>query len=309
MPDQIENLKTPTGTRDGRSLVTYVRKGGAAETGLLEWTAAAPDAFRAHLAKVEERLPTGDGRPEEARTLKIGGLFSSSQEGRSTTTTALVYQCAPRQPPVDLREVMLRLPKPSSDDRRALSLVIATQVRSLHVHFQLQHVALRTESFVFLARGGGVGGGGSAEGLDLKKPYILDWARLPSPDMYRHPAFEPRGPPQWFYQVWSLLMILSEIADWRPLDKVVVSSPDKKDGGEEEGEEDKELLLLLKKRVMERRRLVRSPAWKGAATAQIFDFGFAFIDFDRNILEQYSPWRIKAFYDKLCRLLAASAPQ
>jgi hypothetical protein len=132
----------------------WLRKDGQTVMGLLEWTTAAPN-IGAYLVVVEERVPTDGNRPEEIHTLKVDGFFS---EG-------------PR-PPTDLRDVLLKVPKPSGDDRRALSRIIATQVRSLYVHFQLYHMALRTDSFVFF---------GDAEKPDLTKPYVLDWTRPSSP--------------------------------------------------------------------------------------------------------------------------------
>ena len=111
--------------------------------------------------------------------------------------------------PMDLRDVLQKVGKPSGDDRRVLSRIIATQVRSLHVHLQLHHTALRTESFVFF---------GDAEKPDLTKPYVLDWARPSSPDMYQHPEYQA-DKPLWFYQVWSLMMVLSEMAARRSISR------------------------------------------------------------------------------------------
>lgn len=133
---------------------TWVRKSRQA-TGLLEWTTVKPEAFVAYLKAVTERISTYENRPEEARTLKIDGLF------RGGPRTALVYQCS--QQPTNLCDVLLNVDKPSGDDRRALSRIITAQVRSLHVYFQLYHTALQTESFVFF---------GNTEKPDLTKPYI-----------------------------------------------------------------------------------------------------------------------------------------
>ena len=248
----------------------WLQKGGVtAAVGLLEWTSAPPDALLTHLRDVEERVPTSGNRPEEAHTLRILGVFSDGPR------TAIIYKAS--SPPTDLRDILLTLPKPTGDDRRALSRIVATQVRSLLVHFQLPHPGLRAESFVFA---------GAAP--DLTRPYVLDWARPATPDMYRHPEFQP-GRARWYYEAWALMMVLTEIAEWCPLD-----------GGFQDEEE------LRKKRV-ERVRLVVRPEWKGAATAEIFRFGFGFLDQDVQILEKMSSWDAKRFYGRLCDLLAPAA--
>ncbi|RMZ78691.1 hypothetical protein DV738_g3808, partial [Chaetothyriales sp. CBS 135597] len=270
MLDQIEKVKSHPEGPDGRSMGKWLRKDGRTDVGLLEWTSAAPKAFLAHLADVEERIPTDGYRMEEVHTLKLNGFFTEGPRA------ALIYHCS--RPPTNLRQILLGVKKPSGDDRRTLSSIIATQVRSLHVHFRLQHTALRTESFVFF---------GSAEKPDLTKPYLLDWARPSSPDMYQHPEFQGERP-AWFYQIWSLMMVLSEIAEWRPLDGAVRDTAE------------------LLRRGLERKQLVTNPNWKGAPTANVFKLGFGFLEKDRQTLEQYSHWQVKRFYDKLCESLAPS---
>ena len=165
---------------------------------LVEWYASAPRDF----AEAAENIQTDDdiNRPEELRTLKIEGVFNEGSH------VALVYQC--QQHPVNLREVLLKIPKPSGDERRRLANIVATQIRSLHAHFRFQHAALRTESFVFFS---------SPSQPNLTKPYILDWGRPSPPSIYQHPDYKA-AQPLWFYDVWSLLIVLSEIAEWKPID-------------------------------------------------------------------------------------------
>jgi hypothetical protein len=253
----------------GRSMGKWFQKVGGAAVGLLEWTTSPTEALLPLLHNIEDRVPTRGNREEEAQTLKILGVFSEGDR------TAIIYN-APFQPP-DLRDVLLNVPKPSGEDRRKLSLIVATQVRSLHVHFQLPHPGLRTESFVF---------GGPAASPDLARPYVLDWARPAPPDMYRHPEYRPESF-RWFYPAWALMMVLSEIAEWRPLDQVAFKDEDD-----------------LRKRQMERVRLVARPEWKGARTAEIFKFAFGMLDQDVQALERSTRWDGKRFYDKLCVMLA-----
>lgn len=235
-------------------------------SGLIEWTTAMPETLEPCLAAVEERLPTDENRPEEARTLVFNHFFSCGPR------IALVYKCV--EQPIDLREAITRIPKPSPEYRRALGRTIATQVRSLYVHFQINHPALRTESFVFFVN----------SDPNLTTPYILDWTRQASPEMYQHPEYQA-GKPLWSDHVWSLMMVLSEIADWKPLGKEILDHAE------------------LQSRKLERKRLVTNPSWKDAMTAEFFQFGFEFLEKDRSTLEEYSRWKVKRFYDRLCKLL------
>ncbi|KAI0468059.1 hypothetical protein F4859DRAFT_223377 [Xylaria cf. heliscus] len=312
MLEYIENIKQQPEGPNGRSSGKRLQKGGGCTTGILEWTTEPASAFRRHLEVVVERLPTpasaasSGGRAEEARTLRIAGLF------RQGARTGIFYECGPT-PPVDLREVLLTIRRPPEGVIRGLARVVATQVRSLAVHFQIDHTALRTESFVFLGAKGRV---------DYARPYVLDLARPSVPDMYRHPEYRSSGRRSgsssgssssssssstgsssgssgsasgesvWFYQVWALMMVLSEIAEWRPLDQV--------------GTNEEEVELLRRK--LDRKRLVTSAKWKSALPAQVFKYGFGVLEADRETLETYSRWQIKQFYDELCELLLSSPP-
>ncbi|KND86524.1 hypothetical protein TOPH_08826 [Tolypocladium ophioglossoides CBS 100239] len=256
--------------RSGRSMGLWTQKDGDTTTGLLEWTTPVPKDFSVYISQVAERIPTDDdvNRPEEARTLKIDSIFSGSP-------AALVYQCP--QQPMDLHEILRSIEKPSGKDRRALGGIIATQVRSIHVHFQLQHTALRTESFVFF---------GNGNKPDLMKPYVLDWTR-PSSPVHQHPEYRADRL-LWYYDVWSLMIVLSEIAEWKPLSRAFRNEDE---------------LLKMK---LQRKQMVTNPDWKGPETAALFQKGFGFLDKDRHTLEQLGRWEIKRFFDELCSLLAAA---
>ncbi|KAF5621937.1 hypothetical protein F52700_10811 [Fusarium sp. NRRL 52700] len=263
MPDLVGNvLSNPEGPRQ---LATW-SMGENTVTRLIERTTTMPETLKPCLAAVAERLPTDENRPEEARTLAFDAFFNSVFE------SVLVYKCI--ETPTDLRDVITRIPKPSSQHRRALGRTIATQVRSLYVHFRIDHPALRTESFVFFVN----------SDPNLNTPYILDWVRQESPEMYQHPEYQA-GKPLWSDHVWSLMMVLSEIAEWKPLEKEIQSHAE------------------LRSRKLERKRLVTSPDWKDAMTAEVFQYGFGFLEKDRNTLEEYSHWKVKRFYDGLCKRL------
>ena len=138
-------------TQNNRSKVNVV----------LKWGLSASADLGARVAKALENIPTDEdvNRPEEIRTLKFEGLFTVQEQSLS----ALVYECP--QKPLNLRDVLLTIAKPSGDDRGKLASIIRTQIRLLNVHFRLQHAGLQTESFIFF---------GDAKKPDLTNPYLLD---------------------------------------------------------------------------------------------------------------------------------------
>jgi hypothetical protein len=109
---------------------------------------------------------------------------------------------------VNLRDALLYIKKPSGDDRRALASIVATQIRSLYYDCRLRHRVLRTESFVFF---------GGPDNLDPTNPYVLSWRCPSSPSIYQHPEFKI-SQPVWFYDFWSLMIVLSEIAERQPVE-------------------------------------------------------------------------------------------
>lgn len=110
--------------------------------------------------------------------------------------------------------MLLTIAKPSGGDRGKFASINATQVRSVNVHLRLRHAGLRTESFIFF---------GDAKKPDFTNPYLQDWGRPSSPSIYQHPEYQV-GEIHWFYDVLSLMMILSEIAEWKPVDRTFLDA-------------------------------------------------------------------------------------
>ncbi len=285
MLNLIDARGSSPNSRGGRSFVSWTWGDGRVVSGLLEWTAADTMSASQSLSLVSERVPNNWSWDEEARTLKVGGVFNGglmNWDGgllnnsllNSGPGTAIFYECPHK--PMDLREMMLSFKKPSMEERRALARTVVLQVRSLHVHYHLVHTALRTESFVFF---------GHAGRLVTNRPFIIDWARESTADMYQHPQYQSNETP-WFYQAWSLLMIVSEIAEWQPL------------GNDWRSESE---LPVLKR---QRREMVVDPDWGDRATAKLFAYGFGVLEGDRNTLLQATHWDIKCFYDVLCAHLS-----
>lgn len=271
----------------GRCPATHKREDGTTTPLVLEWVSSIPPGLVISLIQLRDELPTNQSRhrrAEEVRTLRFAGL-----KGGKDNRVALAYELP--YVPATLRDVLINVPKPSPGDRCVLARLVATQVRSLHVHFRNKHMGLRTESFVFLrdascANGAKKQNGAGIKELDLRNPYLLDWGRETCPSVYQHPDFQAAGK-LWYYDVWSLMIVLSEIADWKPLDVGKVSS-------ERE----------LREKKLEVRRKVTSIEWKGEATAKIFRYGFELLEL-RGI-ERMSWGGIKRFFDRLCELLEAS---
>jgi hypothetical protein len=247
------------------------RNDGSKVNVVLEWRVSASADLGARVAKALENIPTDEdvNRPEEIRTLKFEGLFTVQEQSLS----ALVYECP--QKPLNLRDVLLTIAKPSGDDRGKLAGIIATQIRSLNVHFRLRHAGLRTESFIFF---------GDAKKPDLANPYLLDWGRPSSPSIYEHPEYQA-GQSLWFHDVWSLMIVLSEIAEWKPVDGTFQDAHE------------------LSRKKLQRKKEAMDASWKGDRTARVMQYGFKFLEKDRSTLESLSRKEVKRFFDTLCSLI------
>lgn len=287
--DGTDGRSTRTST-SRRTCRWFAAVGEKSFLGLLEWVVAEPTL--AQLQTVEERMISQQGggttswREEEAHTLPTHLITNEND------AWVVIYKCpaSQQQQPINLCEMMRTMAKPLADERRTLAHTVATQVRSLHVHFNILHPALRTESFVFMTPTLPHGGSASP---DTTNPYILDWGSyaattssaspptLTVDSMFEHPMYsalpasERAAAPPWFNQAWAMLMILSEIADWRPM--------------------------------LQRVRLVTNASWKNGTTSAIMCFGFQTLGKPPKELQGASHWEIKHFYDHICDMLAPVA--
>ncbi|KAL8388320.1 hypothetical protein RB595_009313 [Gaeumannomyces hyphopodioides] len=181
-------------------------------TGLWEPTTASQKDVQPVIDKVKKQLarPGGLSRPEEVQTLGIDGwVMLGSQMG-------LLYTFSDQYEPVSLAHEMAATPRPSRKDRVDLAGKIANTVRSLHVHHQINHPALRCGSFVYLRH--------KVTGK-YNGPYLLDWSQCPTgPNLYQHPGYDDgtgktRPAALWVDQAYALIMVLSEIVAWRPMNE------------------------------------------------------------------------------------------
>lgn len=265
------HLYLPPNCQDGRLLSmrapSYGQQNGPV---LFEWSTTVQNFFPAYITAVRERVPTDDGvsRVEEARTLKIEECVHDHRG------TAVIYNCIAT--PTSLREILRCMSKPAYMCRQTIAYYIATQVRSLYVHFDIVHMALRSDSFVYYVN----------LNPDYSHPYVIDWARTPSP-MHQHPNYQ-QGQSLWFYDAWSLLMVLSEIAEWRAIENDAISF---------------QPINWYEKKIM-RMQMVVDPNWKCEATARVFQYGFSFLQQDHHVLANMNKWQVKGFYDQICKYLS-----
>ena len=161
----------------GRSMSISQRSDVSKVNVLLKWKMSVPADLGLRVAKALVDIPTDEdvNRPEEIRTLKSEGRLKVDEHSLS----ALIYECA--QKFLNFRDVLLTIEKPSSENRRILGGIIATQIRFFSVHFGLQHTGLRTESFIFFS---------DLNIPCLTNPYVLDWGRPSSPGIYEHPEYQ-----------------------------------------------------------------------------------------------------------------------
>lgn len=182
-------------------------------TGLWEPTTASQEDVQPVIDKVKKQLARPGARlsrPEEVQTLGIDGwVMLGAQMG-------LLYTFSDQYEPVSLAHEMATTPRPSRKDRVDLAGKIANTVRSLHVHHQINHPALRCGSFVYLRH--------KVTGK-YNGPYLLDWSQRPAgPNLYQHPGYDDgtgkkKPAALWVDQAYALVMVLSEIVAWRPMNE------------------------------------------------------------------------------------------
>ncbi|EHA58232.1 hypothetical protein MCOR27_009831 [Pyricularia oryzae] len=293
----LENAQWSPPGPDGRMMVGWLDVATSqTRCALFEPTSASPAEVEPIIGKAQQRLPCLGGlcRSEEAQTFRLAGISRLGSE------IGLLYNCT--QQPVTLRDYITTRPKPDRRDRLRLALAIATKVRSLEVHFDLRHPDLRADSFVFIrdvfrpaaTNGGDMSNsnngnnratinGTDGRDVDLSRPFILDWSRRPTQQsIYQHPRFRPPGERpnrEWTYQVFALLMILSEIAAWDSLATRFSSSTTP---------------AALQAAKEERFHLLKTGAW------QVFPWACTQLEQNMEKLEQYDRWHVKRFYDMLC---------
>ncbi|KAF2840804.1 hypothetical protein M501DRAFT_1014802 [Patellaria atrata CBS 101060] len=208
-------------------------------------------------------------RPEDVYTLPIIGILEEKDRH------AIAYDWP--GPLLNLHDVIRKTKIPSARVRRHLASLVANKVRSMQVHHRFNHMALRTESFVFERQF-------DSEVPDLKHVYVLDWGRSPSPSVYQHPKYR-KNESRWYYDTWSLLMVLSEIAEWKQIDGNFQNKVE-----------------LSKKRTSRKEQMI-DENWTGSRTSNFFNSAFQFLELDLWTLDTLPERNIKRYYNQLCKVL------
>jgi hypothetical protein len=168
-----------------------------------------PDGFRA--APCLGYVKTADG--DDAT--RFGVVF----EGPSTTQSRITT----------LRELLEQTPKPSLSARVALCAALARCIHGLHAVNWL-HKALRADNIVFFSSSSSSNlDTPFVSGFELSRPSIMDqWTEKPefepAKDIYRHPnaqSSQTDGSYRKSYDIYSLGVVMTEIALWKPIEDVV----------------------------------------------------------------------------------------
>jgi hypothetical protein len=128
-----------------------------------------------------------------------------------------------------LRNLLEQTPKPSLSARVTLCAVLARCIHSLHAVNWL-HKALRADNIVFFSSSGSSNlSTPLVSGFELSRPSIMDqWTEKPgfepAKDIYRHPyaqSGQTDGNYRKSYDIYSLGVVMVEIALWRRIEDVV----------------------------------------------------------------------------------------
>jgi len=176
-----------------------------------------------------ESLELDSKGEEEALDPRIGFVFEKPKdEGVSPDT-----------PPISLFDLLSSSPKPRVTDRIRLAHAVANCLLYLHSVNWL-HKGLRSHNIVFFPTAS-KGKNGTSKKVDYSKPYLsgFDFARparademteipgdVPAYNMYRHPStqgqgFGPRESFRKSFDIYSLGVVLVELASWKTIDKVL----------------------------------------------------------------------------------------
>ncbi|USP79752.1 hypothetical protein yc1106_07026 [Curvularia clavata] len=129
----------------------------------------------------------------------------------------------------NLRELLGQMPKPSLSARMALCAALARCVHSLHAVNWL-HKAIRSDNIVFFSSSSSPHlDAPYVSGFELSRPSIMDeWSEKPgfepAKDIYRHPYAQSNqtdGSYRKSYDMYSLGVVMTEIALWKPIEEVI----------------------------------------------------------------------------------------
>ncbi|KAH6679568.1 prion-inhibition and propagation-domain-containing protein [Halenospora varia] len=193
-----------------------------------------PDAFRVPhcLGYFDNGPPDTDGggeNDEDGVEPRIGFVFEKPKD----------KGVSPETPPISLFDLLQTRPKPRVTERIRLAHAIANCLLYLHSVNWL-HKGLRSHNIVFFPSTTG-DTYGSSQKIEYSKPYLsgFDFARparademteipgdVPAYNLYRHPStqgqgFGPRESFRKSFDIYSLGVVLVELAHWATIDKIL----------------------------------------------------------------------------------------
>ena len=198
------------------------------------------DGSMNHSSRVEKliALLSDPRKPDLLRVPRCIGYFNdpkNSGEGRRRGRLGFVFEMPSPTAgvPLSLRQLLKIRTKPLLTERIALAKAICNCLVSLHsVHWL--HKGLRSHNIVFFTE--------NDSDIDYSCPFLTgfgyarpafraDMTELPSQnpehDMYKHPRMHGLGPWEgrqgfkWTFDIYSLGIVLIEIANWMSIDEVL----------------------------------------------------------------------------------------
>ncbi|USP81395.1 hypothetical protein yc1106_08669 [Curvularia clavata] len=169
-------------------------------------------------------------KPDGFRAAPCLGYIKTVDTGEATRF-GVVFEgpSAQRFEVTTLRDLLGRAPKPSLNVRMALCAALARCVHSLHAVSWL-HKALRPDNIVFFtSQTSNNLDKPFVSGFELSRPSDIDqWSEKPefdpAADIYRHPnaqSSQTDGNYRKSYDVYSLGVVMTEIALWRRLEDIL----------------------------------------------------------------------------------------
>ncbi|KAI9681806.1 MAG: hypothetical protein M1829_000551 [Trizodia sp. TS-e1964] len=180
-------------------------------------------------------------KPDDFRVPRCLGFFDDAEAKEDQNRFGFVFEkpaaADPNSRPVSLLELFSRKPRPSLSKRIALANTVANCLQHLH-SVNWMHKGLRSHNIIFFPTKDPQAEIAQLDLAGFSKPYLsgFDYARPassgemteeppnnPEYDIYRHPRTCFEGPREGFrktFDIYSLGVILIEMAYWKPIDKI-----------------------------------------------------------------------------------------
>lgn len=174
-------------------------------------------------------------KPPEFRVPDCLGYVRDLEQCRLGFVFTLDHTPSPSVP-ISLLELLSSLPKPSLTTRVKIASLVSSSIWYLH-STQWLHKGLRSENIVFHSRKAFLAPLPLLCGFDYSRPVVVDETTTERPfenswhDLYRHPETQFNSPRHGFrplYDVYSLGVILNEIALWRPIHAILDIDPNER---------------------------------------------------------------------------------